>query len=364
MTHLRSSVAAAFLATLSAGLLSPACSSDEASPEPSPSTGGSGASTGGASTGGTGGGAAPTGGSGNATSTGGTGGGAAPSTDEVVGNFRITIKEPTASRDGFTEVIGFVYERPYPEELVWEETHSAGDCQLLEPNVPFCDPACTGGDVCVEGGVCVDPPTKKALGEVTVRGVRTAGGATEFTMKAVAGNYQPGSDTGTLPYAAFEPGDPLSVSTTGGDFAPINLESTGIAPLVVTTEAPVPVESEKAVSLAWEAGANPASKIEIKLEISHHGGVKGMVTCVVPDTGSTEIPALLVTELIALGVAGYPTVSLTRVTRDQASISAGVVELLVMSQSALAVQIPGLVSCSETEPCPDGQECTAARKCD
>lgn len=89
-----------------------------------------------------------------------------------------------------------------------------------------------------------------------------------------------------------------------------------------------------------------------------------MVTCQVPDTGSTEIPEPLVTELIALGVAGYPTVSLTRVTSDSASISAGRVDLLVMSQMSLQVQIPGLISCSEQEPCPDGQECTPARKCE
>lgn len=362
MTHFRSSFSTAFATTtltaLSLALLNAACSSDEASPEPSPATGGSG----------TGGGSTATGGAGNNTSTGGASGGSsggnAPSSDEVVGNFRITLKDPTASRDGFTEVIGFVYERPYPQELVWEETQSAGDCQLLEPSVPFCDPACTGGGVCVEGGECVTPPAKKSLGEATVRGVRTAAGATEFTMKAVAGNYQPGSDTGTLPYPAFAAGDTLSVSTTGGDFAPLTLESTGIAPLVVTTESPVPVETGKAVSLAWEAGSNPAAKVEIKLEISHHGGVKGMVTCEVADTGSTQIPEALVTELIALGVAGYPTVSLTRVTSDQTSISAGRVELLVMSQTSLPVEIPGLTSCSEEEPCPDGQECTAARKCD
>ena len=365
MNYLRSPLTAALATTtltaLSLAVLT-ACSSDESSPDPAPATGGSGGNSGG-TPGATGGTPAATGGAGNAP-TGGMGSGNAPSTDEVVGNFRITLKDPTASRDGFTEVIGFVYERPYPQELVWEETQSAGDCALFEPSVPFCDPACTGGAVCVESGDCVTPPPKKALGEVTVRGVRTTAGATEFTMKAVAGNYQPGSDTGTLPYAAFAPGDALSVSTTGGDFAPFTLEATGIEPLVVTTGAPVPVESGKPVSLAWQAGENPASKIEIKLEISHHGGVKGMVTCEVADTGSTEIPEPLVTELIALGVAGYPTVSLTRVTSDRASISAGSVELLVMSQSALPVQIPGLISCSEEEPCPEGQECTPARKCD
>ncbi len=367
MTYFRSSVAAALLTTLSAALVSSGCTSDET--EPSPSTGGSDASTGGSDTGtgGTSTGGTSTGGSaggaGNAGS-GGMGSGNAPSTEEVVGNFRITLKDPTASRDGFTEVIGFVYEKPYPQELVWEETHTEGECQLSEPKVPFCDPACTGGSVCVESGDCVTPPVKKSLGDATVKGVRTAAGATEFTMKPVAGNYQPGGDTGTIPYESFAAGDTLSVTTTGGDFTPITLESTGIEPLVVTTPAPVAVESGKPVSLAWEAGSNPAAKLDIKLEISHHGGVKGMVTCQVPDTGSTEIPEQLVTELIALGVAGYPTVSLTRVTSDAASISAGRVELLVMSQQARPVQIPGLISCSEQEPCPDGQECTPARKCE
>jgi len=359
MTHIRPSISFAVLATLSAAF-GAACSSDDSSPEPSPATGG-GTSTGGSSTGGTSAGAS-TGGSGNAPSTGGSGGGA--SSGEPLGSFRITLKNPTSTRDGFTEVIGAVYERPYPQDMVWEETQRAGDCVLLEPSVPFCDPACTGGSVCVEGGECVALPPKKNLGEATVRGVRTASGATEFTMKAVAGNYQPGTDVGTLPFPAFGAGDDLSVSTSGGDFAPITLETTGIEPLVVTTEAPVPVESGKSVALAWEAGANPAGKIEIKLEISHHGGVKGMVTCVADDDGSLEIAEPLVTELIALGVAGYPTVSLTRVTSGSANVSAGRIDLLVMSQTALPVEIPGLISCSEEEPCPDGRECTVERTCD
>jgi hypothetical protein len=89
-----------------------------------------------------------------------------------------------------------------------------------------------------------------------------------------------------------------------------------------------------------------------------------MITCDVPDSGSLTIPAPLVTDLIALGVAGFPTVNLTRLDSDATTISVGRVELLVSSSVSKSVEIPGLISCSEQLPCPDDMTCTIERKCE
>jgi hypothetical protein len=68
--------------------------------------------------------------------------------------------------------------------------------------------------------------------------------------------------------------------------------------------------------------------------------------------------------LISLGVAGFPTIGIVRLASDETTISAGRVDLLVVSAVEKAVQIPGLISCNDPMDCPDDQTCTAARKCE
>lgn len=332
-----------------------ACSSDTDS-DPSPEATGGTATGGTSSTGGTAQGGTPT----------GTGGAPSnPTGNDLIGSFKVTLKAPTPTRVGYTEVLGSVYERPYPEDTIWDVTRTEGLCTLTEPRVPFCDPVCTGGQICVEGGGCEPTPSKKSVGSVTVRGMHTASGANEFMLTAVGGTYQPASDVGTLPYPGFDAGAPVTVSTSGGDFAPFTLEAPGIEPLEVTTAEPVRVAPNEPVPLAWDAPADPTtSKIEIKLEISHHGGVKGEITCNVPDSGSFTIPGSLVADLIALGVAGFPTIGIVRLSTDEAAVSAGRVELLLVSAVEKGVSIPGLVSCNDVSECEPGQECTQARKCE
>ena len=345
-SFLSSSVALTFALVALSG--TSACSSDKAEETPSSGTGGSGGSP-----------SAPSGGTG----TGGTS--PVPGGTDLVGSFKVTLKSPTPTRVGYTEVLGSVYERVYPQDTIWDVTRSEGGCTLSEPRIPFCDPACSGGAICVEGDECVTTPAKKSLGTVTVRGVRTAAGGSEFALTAVGGTYQPGGDVGTLPFPSFDPGAPVSVSTSGGDFAAFTLEAPGIEPLEVSTPEPVRVAPDEAVALAWNAPSQPGtSKIQITLEISHHGGVKGEVTCDAADTGSFSIPGSLVADLISLGVAGFPTIGIVRLASDETTISAGRVELLLVSAVEKSVEIPGLVSCNDASMCPDGQECTAARKCE
>jgi hypothetical protein len=101
----------------------------------------------------------------------------------------------------------------------------------------------------------------------------------------------------------------------------------------------------------------------IILEISHHGGYKGEIDCDVADTGSFDIPAPLVTALVGLGRAGYPTVQLTRAASATPPGEPGV-KLSMPSRSELEVDT-GVISCgaASSPDCPSGTTCGPGMTC-
>lgn len=120
----------------------------------------------------------------------------------------------------------------------------------------------------------------------------------------------------------------------------------------------------KALSLSWTPpGASATSRIGIKVDISHHGGSKGKIECDVPDTGSLEISADLITELIQLGVAGYPSVTLKRSTGAETSIAPGKVTLQALSAVSIDLQVAGVTSCSTDDDCASGKTCQSNETC-
>lgn len=284
----------------------------------------------------------------------------APDADAVIGAFQVTLVPPVAAtataeaQDGYTWVIGLVADGPTPSMIAWDPSRAVGECMLYTPRVPFC-PSCPAGEVCVDEGLCLAYPAPQSVGTVTVTGVQTAAGVATFDMTPLAGNYQPSVE---LLYPGFAEGDPLAVAAGGSAFADgFRLQAVGIAPLEVTTSSFVLTDGQP-FPVAWTpAGPLAASRVLVSLEIAHHGGYKGRVDCDVADTGSLTIPAELVDELKALGVAGYPTVSVTRSSSDWVALPKGRVGLIVSTQVVLAVDIPGLVSCNDDAGCPEGQAC-------
>jgi hypothetical protein len=116
--------------------------------------------------------------------------------------------------------------------------------------------------------------------------------------------------------------------------------------------------------LSWNAASDPdASSVHLKLDISHHGGSKGMIECDAADNGSLTIPAALVKELLGLGVAGFPTVILTRSSTTRAQAGAGAVALVVGSTTERSVTVPGVDSCTSDEQCPSGEVCQPDLTC-
>jgi hypothetical protein len=282
-----------------------------------------------------------------------------------VGTFEIELVPPNADTPGRTTVVGVVYDGPSPENVVWETAMMAGDCKLLTPRVPFCATPCGSGAACVEDDTCAPYPTKQGVGTVHVAGLSITAGGTGggFDMTPIANSYStPGSVT--IAYPGFAEGDDVSIAASGADAAcAFDITARGIPPLAVTTSQPALAQST-ALQLAWTAPADTAAAtVEIKLDISHHGGTKGMIECEADDTGSLTIPAALVAELLDLGVAGYPTIVVTRASTGSTTTAAGRVDLVVSSQVERAVLVDGLVSCTDDASCPDGQTCQPDLKC-
>jgi hypothetical protein len=279
-----------------------------------------------------------------------------------LGTFKVEVTaDESGPTMGATSVLGKVSSGATPSAVVWEEAGTEGACRLEKPRVPFCTPSC-GADVCVEDDVCRPYPTAQSVGAVTLSGVKLIDGASELALKEVAKAYQPPAGT-MFAYPPFQEGDAVKLSAAGGDLPGFDLQTTGVAPMWLSNEE-LTLEEGAPLELTWEAAADPAaSNIHVKLDISHHGGSKGMIECDQDDTGTLSIPAALVTELLGLGVAGFPTVIVTRSARATTKVGSGDVALTVASTLERAVTVPGVESCTDDAQCPTGETCQADLTC-
>ena len=103
------------------------------------------------------------------------------------------------------------------------------------------------------------------------------------------------------------------------------------------------------------------SAISVRVDISHHGGIKGAIECEGPDNGSLEIAATLVDKLKALGVSGFPKIDISRkATGTHPDVH---VDLTIESTVEKSLTIPGIISCTGDDECPTGQTCKQDLKC-
>ena len=302
---------------------------------------------------------------------GGGGGGGGPDAavgdvTPLVGSISVNLVPELMSagttQPAYSALLGKVFDGAQPEAVIWEMKAAASGCTLYTPRVPFCATPCGSTAVCVETDTCKPYPASQVLGDITVTGLVTKGGETSFTMKPVANAYQPPTSI-QLDYPAFIEGEKFEMKTSGSAFAPsFTIGTRGVAPLVLTTS-PIDLKPNTPLALAWTAPAATGSEIHIKLDISHHGGSKGKLECDLPDSGSTTIDAGLVTQLLNLGAAGYPTIIVTRSHTGSAAVAAGRIDLVAVSTVEKPVNVPGIISCTDTSECPMGQTCQSDLTC-
>lgn len=269
------------------------------------------------------------------------------------GNFtaELIAAVPELGTPAFTKFLGVVYDGHYPDIIQLAVDSQQNGCELLVPKTPFCSPSCGATGVCTAENTCTLYPKAQDLGDVHLTGL----GTTEVVMPSMGPgfNYQPDV---TLPNPSCSEGAPVVVTTK--DFT---IEGKCIAPFNLTTN-PVPVRSGQGIPLAWTApGVSGISKVFIHLDIAHHGGKKGEINCEVPDTGSFEVPEPLVTKLVSLGLAGFPTIVVGRKSTAAAATQSEV-KLSVSSSVEKSVDT-GVKSCSDTSECPTGQTCQPDLTC-
>ena len=229
-----------------------------------------------------------------------------------------------------------------------------GGCQLLRRNNPFCDPGCQPGFTCDWDGTCIPYPAALDLGTATIEGL-----AAEVSMDPV----QPGANYFAvgLPLELMVPDQPIVLRTSGGARDPLELRGFGVEPLVLPTNAEWVVEEGEPLLVTWEAPTGDApSEILVSLNIDQHGVSPVTMFCVLPDTGSGQVPASVMDELFAAGVSGFPTAQATRRTADSLQTEAGCVDFLARSQRPVAVDVEGYIPCDAGTPCPEGLKCNLA----
>jgi hypothetical protein len=287
------------------------------------------------------------------------------------GALTIELVEPTpaiadvAAVPGSVDVRGRFNDGPVPSPFGWKKTGEQGGCQLYEPKELFCNPACAVGSTCVADGRCEVDPTPQSVGTMKIKGLKTVAGGAEITLAAdpPAYFYHPKLED-TLLYPAFSEGAAIEVTASGDKLPAFTLKGKGIRPLEVASSGPIPIEKGKPLTLQWVPSADPsAASIEVLVDLSHHGGIKGKLECQTSDTGSFAIPATLITRLIELGVAGFPVVRLDRRAVSAVNGSAGRVELVIFSEIEHELSLPDLKSCTKADDCPSPQMCQPALFC-
>jgi len=282
----------------------------------------------------------------------------------LIGTFQLlhTVSEFGNS----SSLFGKVYDGPTPATTVWSVDVRNGDCRVETPRVPFCATPCGGSAACVEDNLCQAYPSSKSAGTVRFTGALVGfdgGVATPFDATPLNNGYQaPASISLSIP--PFTDDAPLTLSAMGSAALPaFTISTTGVAPIAVG-QTGYTLAQNTALDLTWTPGStSTAATIEVELDISHHGGLRGQILCETADDGSLTIGADLTTRLINLGVSGFPTIKVRRVKRGHTVLAAGRVDFKAISGVELGLTIPGLTSCTDDAECPMGQTCQTDLRC-
>lgn len=290
-------------------------------------------------------------------------GGAAGSSSEVVGRFNVSLNEAREDlgTPASTTISGKVYDGATPAPYVAWALVSAANCTVYGIRVPFCEGGCSNS-VCAAENTCQPYPAPRSVGEVTLSGVKTVDGRDTVTLLGKNESYRTGDGT-TLAYPAFAEGDLVQLRATGGDGAAFTIEARGISALDVRVSS-LTLSKTSAIELRWTgANASVGSAVSANLNLSHHGGSTGYLACEgVADTGALTIPPELVSQLIDLGVAGFPTLTVTRESIGYAATAKGRVALVLSSEFVRTLAVEGFTSCETDAECAPPERCHGEKK--
>jgi len=292
---------------------------------------------------------------------GSTAGGAAPfkpcSDATRFGAFALELKNMAGSAP-YSQVTGSVRDGVRPADVWVEQAVSGGgsECHLMVGPSNSCSPACNSTQVC-KGQSCIAAPVTKSVGDATFSGLIIPVKMTPTTTASGTVVYSGLIDSKTA-FPPYTVGDALGLTTAGADYPGATLAGKAIDPLMPAAGQTLNVAKNMPLTIKWVApSAAGAARIQLTMDIAHHGNVAAEIRCDLPDTGSVTIPAPLITALIDKGAFGFPTVGLQRVSVDSTAIGAGCMEFKVVASVELELNVEGVVSCNDTMPCPSPQVC-------
>ena len=276
--------------------------------------------------------------------------------DDRIGSFDLfTVR---GDESDYTKFYGTIYESVTPAsvpELLMDE----GQCVLVGPRNPFCDPGCTGGEECGLDGACHPKPLKKSVGTVTVTGMDVA---VSLSPRPIILEY---SQQFSDPFPGFTANSTLTMVAEGDELDGFTLETNGVE-LLTSELSLLSIESGVPALVKWDPPTHPSDGdyVHLELNVNTHGALLGWVECAVSDTGSFEIPESLVSKMITLGMSGFPKLVISRRNSNLTSLSEGCVEFTTKSDLTVDVEIPGLNSCKGNADCADGETCSAELVCE
>lgn len=293
-------------------------------------------------------------GAGGSSGSGGSGGSGNAGAGALVGGITVRLVAANAATGAaaYTSLLGKFQDGPQPPPTPLELSREEGDCRLLVPSLPSCIPGCPSSALCTADDECTPFPSAVSVGTIDVEGL----GDAPFSMepKTAAFAYQPPA---TLPNPPCEEGAAVSATAES-----MTLQSTCIAQLELTLDETPEVRAGEGLLVSWvAAGISGISRVHLVLDVAHHGGKKGEIVCDVADTGSFEIPESLVTELVGLGLAGFPTIVVTRMAGPPGAVEPDVA--LTIASPIERLVSTGVTSCTDDTECPDGTTCRVDLTC-
>lgn len=237
---------------------------------------------------------------------------------------------------------------------VREVMFADGECVLLGPIQPFCDPPCGGGELCGIDETCTAAPLAQDLGVVTIDGL-----VEELSMEpAVPGNNYFNT---SLPHPGFVDGDEVRLSSTSGHYGELDLRGRGVETLGELEG--LEVIDGSPLEVHWSPSNAPSPvKVRFRLRIDQHGLTPNQVVCHFDDSGAGVVPATVVTALFDAGVSGFPNGDLKRQTVDSMVVEEGCIDFVVAATASVNIVVSGHTPCMFPAQCPEGETCDVANQ--
>ncbi|HEY7375168.1 MAG TPA: hypothetical protein VIF57_23605 [Polyangia bacterium] len=249
--------------------------------------------------------------------------------------------QATSTTTGYTAFDATIWDGVHAEP--YQNVATSGACALLAGAPPAdCTPPCAGAQICRPPGQCAPPPQTHSVGYIEIAGLANPFMLPPFDGGTITYESEPGSE----PFPPAAAGALLTLTTTGGDYAPFSLTGTGVAPLFPPAGT-LTVARDQPLALTWPSQGGPAQvRVSADVDLGNNTGLDmgrapgtGIVRCEFSDSGAGTVPAELINTLLDQGVGTGPQVRLTRQTVDSTTIAPGCVEFTVASGTTQPVTI-------------------------